>query len=231
MEIYLIRHGESTNNALSDARQRICDPPLTERGQQQARRVAERLQSLEWAQPQKVGNNAARLTHLYTSPMLRSLETAEAIRQATGLIPHVWLDLHEHGGIWLDYGDGRGPMGLPGMAGSEMQERFPHFILPAGLAEEGWWNRPWEDDASAFARAHRVAEALLQRAETDERLALVGHGAFGSSLISALLGLPFVPYERFDQHNAAISRLDLTAQRVRLRFLNRVEHLPPELIT
>jgi broad specificity phosphatase PhoE len=231
MEIYLIRHGESANNALADARQRVCDPPLTERGREQARRVAERLKSLDWAYPSSSRTSGMALTRLYSSPMLRSLETAEAIRQATGLTPHVWLDLHEHGGIWLDYGDGRGPIGLAGMGRSEMQGRFPHFVLPEGWPEEGWWNRPFESDEEAYARAQRVARELEQWAETEERLALVGHGGFGSSLISVLLGLPFVPYERFVQYNTALSRVDLTPTRVRLRFLNRVDHLPNDLVT
>jgi broad specificity phosphatase PhoE len=233
MELYLIRHGQSLNNAMNETlRQRVCDPPLTELGGQQARLAAERLRSLDWARPPSWDSeDGSRLTRLYTSPMLRALETAEAIRQATELTPHVWTDLHEHGGIWLDYNDGRGQVGLPGMGRSEMQERFPHFVLPEGLPEDGWWNRPFEDEASAYGRAQRVAHGLRQWANTEERMGLVGHGGLGDSLIGALLDMPFVGHLRFNQYNTALSRLDVTPQGVKLRFLNRVDHLPAELIT
>ena len=36
MELYLIRHGQSTNNLLATAEGRSHDPPLTETGQRQA---------------------------------------------------------------------------------------------------------------------------------------------------------------------------------------------------
>ena len=232
MELYLIRHGESFNNVQTDPRQRVCDPPLTDRGRQQAQGVAERLSDVAWAHP-AADSEAPRpqLTRLYTSPMLRTLETTEAIRQTTGLTPHVWIDLHEHGGIWLDYGDDRGPVGLPGLNGSEMATRFPHFVLPESIGAAGWWNRPWEDTEAAFARGQRAAQELRSWVGAEERIGLVSHGGSGDSLISALLELPFQPYTRFGQHNTAISRLDLTDQRVQLRFLNRIDHLPKELIS
>lgn len=233
MELYLIRHGQSSNNANEAVGlARVCDPPLTDVGQQQARLVADRLKHLNWTRESPHdGGSGLRLTRLYTSPMLRALETAEAIRQATGLIPYVWIDAHEQGGIWLDYGDGRGAVGLPGMGRREMQEQFPHFVLPTGVREDGWWNRPWEDEASAYVRAQRVADELRDLANTDERIGVVSHGGFGSFLIDALLGLPCVTYQRFSMNNTAVSRIDLTPDRIRLRFSNRTDHLPGELVT
>jgi len=232
VELYLIRHGQSANNATEETGQRVCDPPLTEAGRIQARLVAERLRDLGWTRPPpRNDGNGLRLTRLYASPMLRALETAEAIRQATGLISYVWADVHEQGGIWLDSGDGRGQVGLPGIGRAEMRERFPHFVLPVEVREEGWWNRPWEDEASAYARAQRVAEELRELAGSDERVGIVSHGGFGSFLIDVLLGLPFVAYQRFSHHNTSITRVDLASGAVRLRFSNRTDHLPGELIT
>ena len=40
MDLFLIRHGESTNNALADVSQRVADPELTAKGRVQAERVA-----------------------------------------------------------------------------------------------------------------------------------------------------------------------------------------------
>ena len=43
MELFLIRHGQSFNNTLSDAEGRVAAPPLTETGEKQAERVAVHL--------------------------------------------------------------------------------------------------------------------------------------------------------------------------------------------
>ena len=39
MDLFLIRHGESANNALTDISQRVADPELTAKGREQAERV------------------------------------------------------------------------------------------------------------------------------------------------------------------------------------------------
>ena len=43
MELYIIRHAQSSNNALADERERVCDPHLTELGRQQAELLAAHL--------------------------------------------------------------------------------------------------------------------------------------------------------------------------------------------
>ncbi|MDW8367870.1 MAG: histidine phosphatase family protein [Abditibacteriales bacterium] len=234
MELYLIRHGESWNNANEHVQARVQDPPLTERGQEQARRVAEHLRNSQKVRadasvPQTLYNlDGFGITQLYTSPMRRALQTARFISKALHLAVHVWTDIHEHGGIWL----ARDGSTLPGMTRSEMQREFPDYILPDDITDEGWWNRPWETDEAAYTRAGRVAAQLRQRfADSDERIALVTHGGFADSLLCALFHLPPVDHLRFSHHNTGITRVDITPQWTKLRYLNRVDHLPPHLIT
>ena len=232
MELYLIRHGQSANNATEASGERVCDPPLTEMGRRQSELTARRVGDLDWARlNEHDGHRGVGLTRLYSSPMLRALETADAIRKTTGRIPHVWIDVHEHGGIWLDHGDGKGPVGLPGMTREQMRERFPDFVIPQGVQGDGWWSRPMESDESAFVRARIVASQLQGLAETEERIGIVSHGGFADSMIGALLNLPFAPALRFSHNNGAISRVDVTPGRVELRFLNRLDHLSAELVT
>lgn len=235
MELYIIRHGQSANNAAEEERKpRVFEPPLTEAGRRQVALVGERFRDLSWAWVHPGEAEAKKtdgLTRLYTSPMLRALETAEAVGRGTGLIPHVWVDIHEVGGVWLDSSDGGGPSGLPGQKRSEIRDRFPHFVLPPEIREEGWWNRPYEPDAGGYARAERVAEELRELADTDERVGIVSHGGFGSYLLDVLMGLPFIPELRFSMNNTSVARVDLVPSGVRLRFSNRVDHLPGELIT
>ena len=50
-------------------------------------------------------------------------------------------------------------------------------------------------------------------------------------LIDALLGLPFTPRIRFTMNNTSVTRVDVTTEGARLRFSNRADHLPRELLT
>ena len=84
MQLFLIRHAQSQNNALPEE-QRVEDPGLTELGHRQAELLADWVPALN-------------LTRLITSPFRRTLLTTEPIRRATSLIPEVRVDLHEQGG-------------------------------------------------------------------------------------------------------------------------------------
>ena len=80
MELYLIRHGQSTNN--EGGLPRTADPPLTDIGVEQARWTGESLKD-------------EGITRLYCSPMLRTLQTAQIISDILDLPPHVFVGLHE----------------------------------------------------------------------------------------------------------------------------------------
>jgi 2,3-bisphosphoglycerate-dependent phosphoglycerate mutase len=123
MQIYFIRHGESTNNALysknKSSEQRTEDPELTSIGRKQALHLAIYLSNPENFEPsaitrrfaalQKNGNtentylaDQGGLTHLYTSLMVRAVSTGSIISESTGLSLVGWTDIHEGGGIYLD---------------------------------------------------------------------------------------------------------------------------------
>ena len=89
-----------------------------------------------------------------------------------------------------------------------------------------------EDEDAAQYRALKVATGLRRRAESDERMALVSHAGFLDRLLKALLNqLPDVPRTVFYAHyNTAITRIDFDDyDRMRLHYLNRIEHLPADL--
>jgi len=219
MELYLIRHGQSFNNAQDDSANRVCDPPLTEAGHEQAKRVAAHLRDGDYG-----------LEQIYCSAMLRTLQTIAPIAETLELTPELWIDVHEEGGIWLD--EGNGPVGFPGMRRSEIEGQFPGFVVPDEITEEGWWNRPQESQGALQTRALRVAQALKSRVDgTDLRLGIVTHGAFANALLQALISGGALAGVYFGHHNTAISRVDFVDGMVRPRFLNRVEHLPQELRT
>jgi probable phosphoglycerate mutase len=71
MKLYVVRHGETTYNE----QDRVCgvsDAPLTERGREQARALAESIGKLH-------------IDRVFVSPLARARETAELALSGTGL--------------------------------------------------------------------------------------------------------------------------------------------------
>ena len=66
----------------------------------------------------------------------------------------------------------------------------------------------------------------------DSGIAMVTHGGFASALIMALVGTPPGARVHFSHHNTGISLVHFRPDGgIRLRYLNRVPHLPPDMIT
>jgi len=225
IHLYLIRHAQSYNNALDDVRLRVCDPPLTELGHRQAEILAQYLSG------QQLCGNGQHL-RLVCSPMLRALQTARYLQQALGVTPEVWVDIHEHGGIYLDNWEQGSRFGCPGMTRSQILEQFPDYRLPAEITEQGWWQGGFEELWACQARAIKVANALRQPVTGDVCLIVMSHATFLSCLLKALYNL--LPGEQmwFSHRNTGISHLHVDGEcRLSTRYLNQIGHLPPGLVT
>ena len=67
---------------------------------------------------------------------------------------------------------------------------------------------------------------------SDERVALVSHGGFIDALLKALCNQLPSQHLWYHHYNTAITRLDFDQDdRLHLRYLNRIDHLPPALIS
>ena len=245
MDLTIIRHAQSTNNALPieiEASAHVCDPLLTDLGLRQAELLAEHLATGRdgWSEAASADPEARSaptaasygITRLVCSPMRRTLLTAQPISRALGLRPEVWLDIHEHGGIYLDYGAPVGRIGYPGIAHAELHAQFPGYTAPDALTDDGWWWDGFEEWEVCLARAASVARRLGAIGTTDARIAMVTHGAFASALIMALVGTPPDAGVHFSHNNTGISLVHFRPDGgIRLRYLNRVAHLRPDMIT
>ncbi|MEZ4516938.1 MAG: histidine phosphatase family protein [Chloroflexota bacterium] len=250
MELYIIRHAQSENNAIwartrsNDGR--LPDPPLTELGHQQAALLAEHLAT---GDPHDEPNYFARrhnrggygLTHLYTSLMIRSVATAGYIAEATGLPLIAWPDIHERGGLHeIDVVTGE-ERGVAGPNRDYFIREFPALVLPEELGDEGWWNRPPERVEEAYPRARRVWNELIERhGGTEDRVAIVSHGGFFQALLVTVLGgieseggeeIPLLGPIWLGLSNTGINRLFIDNEFGAIQYTNRVNHLPSELIT
>ncbi len=250
MELYLIRHGQSVNNALGeDIVLRVQDPPLTELGHQQVQTTAaylatspnlEALVTLPPDDSARQNTPPYRFTHLYASAMHRAIQTGYPIAARLGLRLELWTEIHEHGGVYLEK-DGV-VTGFGGRTRSQIAEEFPECVVPEDITEEGWWNpaHGQEEITLCDVRALRVADKLRARAmhpdTAQDIVALISHGTFMDSLIKALCGTLGQNGSRPAYHhwhyNTAITRLDFWHDgRVIIRYVNRVTHLPTPLLS
>lgn len=233
MRIYLVRHGQSANNA-NHISLHVGDPPLTDIGRKQAQITSHALlsENLDGA-------------HLYISPMRRTLETAEPIRHLLDLRGFVRPDICEAGGMWE----------RNGMGAEEILREWPGVELSPDIGQDGWWySGDIEEAEDAFYdRADRITEDLVGHFEPNAPpVILVTHGRFGSALVSRMLGLNPGGFSRFPFDNCGISRLDIDLHSevgayppppgyqlekngkfltIRLRSHSSTSHLSQELIT
>jgi 2,3-bisphosphoglycerate-dependent phosphoglycerate mutase len=240
MQIYFIRHAQSENNALWDrtgsSKGRSTDPELTEIGLQQAELLARLLRGATATQADEnrdIRNRTYyRLTHIYCSLMVRSIQTGLIVAHELGLPLAGLKDLHEGGGIYKEDDETGELVGLPGKTRSELAKQFPELSLPDEATEAGWWNRPFETHEERFPRGQRILAELIRRHRgTDDRVGIISHGGFYQHFMTAVMGLP----ERLGiwlyLNNVAISRIDYGEREVSVVYMNRTDALPEQLIT
>lgn len=216
--LYLIRHGQSANNALPES-ERVEDPGLTTIGVEQARRLADRFRD----EP---------ITHLLTSGFLRAVETMLPLSQAVDPNPEIWTDLHEVGGCFAGYEYGK-LEGRPGMNRQTLSDRYPDYTLPDDIDHAGWWkSRPFEQFEDARRRAEQQSQRILQTFHgTSARVACVIHADFKALLLEALLQHEYGPYASADLVNAGVTRLVCRTDKVSVEEFNDSSHLPEDLVT
>jgi broad specificity phosphatase PhoE len=241
MQLFYIRHAQSQNNVLWDETKssegRNQDPDLSDLGEKQVKQLAEYLKKT--SRMEEIQNETQstqygfKFTHLYTSLMTRAVRTGAGIAEAMGLPLVAWEDLHEWGGIYLDDPVSGEKKGLAGKNKKDLLEVYPKLILNPSINEDGWWNRPYEEDAEQISRAIRVLAELIDRhGNTDDRVVFVSHGGFFRLFISVLVGFSSTVPIWFDMNNCGISRFDFGFDGgVNVRYLNRLDHFPIKLIS
>ncbi|MCH2399553.1 MAG: histidine phosphatase family protein [Pirellulales bacterium] len=213
MDLYLIRHAQSVNNALPEA-ERVEDPPLTDLGRRQAACLAEQIPTLD-------------LTRMVVSPFLRTLETAEYLCRATQLAPQVQASLHEVGGCV------QGPepsvmVGRPGMTRLAIEERFPAYVVEDRIDAQGWWrSQPYETPDQAQVRARELlADTQRRFAHTEERVAYVMHADIEMLFLACLTATEIeVPF------NTSVTHVVVAPETTRIDDYNDVRHLTADLQT
>jgi broad specificity phosphatase PhoE len=200
--ILLARHGESDWNR-TRRWQGLTDRPLTDRGREQARALAERLADTD-------------LDAVYASSLQRARETAEIVAATKGLEVTTVPDLRE-----VDVGS------WSGLTRAEAEQRFPEgFARWLGGAEG------WTDGETYHELGARVVRAIRQIADANDggRVLVVAHGGSVRAVHAAALGVDVHTYRRI-QHvepNATLSAV--CVEDGRLTELCRADELDEFLV-
>ena len=244
--LYLIRHAQSANNEIWDGSgdhpHRHPDPEITATGHRQAETLGQHL-AHPHAEPRQhpfvpADNIHFGLTHVYCSLMTRSILTAEYIAGACDLELQALPDIFEKHGIY-DMGDDGEPQGLSGPGRDYFEQRFPLLKLPGDIESAGWWNRPFEDETAFIERMKKVVADTRHRLEaSDEYIAMVVHGDFIDQFVNELMGVERHRHNydnhwvaNWTFHNTSISRIDFVDGSHNVVYMNRIDHLPNELVT
>ncbi|MCI1262493.1 MAG: histidine phosphatase family protein [Tetrasphaera jenkinsii] len=181
MRLVLIRHGQSGNNVIweqtGSSVGRHPDTPLTDRGHDQARRLAAAIAdgALPW-----------RIDAIYTSLMTRAVQTAAPIADALDLPLHP-LDIFETSGPFEEDAESGDRSPYPGASRSELLALSERLQLADDVDEQGWWRGEVELLDAVLDRAKAAIAAVRERHPADATLALVTHGHFTQYLLMAFL--------------------------------------------
>ncbi|HEY7432421.1 MAG TPA: histidine phosphatase family protein [Streptosporangiaceae bacterium] len=200
-ELVLIRHGESEAFVEGTSFPLVGghgDPELSPEGQEQAKRLAERLAT-------------AAIGAIYVTNLRRTAQTAAPLAARLGLTPRVEADLRE---VYLGEWEG----GLYRKMAAES-----HPLVLRAWAEERWDIIPGAEPAAEFAARIAAGVRRIVHAHPDQRVAVVSHGgAIGQVLAHASGSRPFA---FVTSENASISRLLVVGDRWLIRGYNDTAHL------
>jgi 2,3-bisphosphoglycerate-dependent phosphoglycerate mutase len=200
-ELFLVRHGESEaavegrNFALVDGQ---GDPALAPQGQDQARKVCDRLAT--------EGVEA-----IYVSSLRRTQETAAPLATRLGLTTTVDPDLRE---VFLGEWEG-------GLFRQKIVEQDPIAVRMA--TEQRWDVIPKAERAEAFSRRVREAVERIAGAHPDQRVVAFSHGGTIGEILAQATGAR--PFAFSGSNNASISQIVVTPDRWILRRFNDTAHL------
>lgn len=233
MLIYCIRHGESSNNILEGNNdyllKRSSEPLLTERGRKQAELAADYIAGHICNSEVNAQSHTAGKTKIFTSYMLRAVQTAEYIGRKTDIKVEAWKDLHERGGC-LQYDAGKNTFKTaPGYGKSYYSSNHPELSIDSELKEFGWNSlKNPEQQRGCYLRAKKVLEKLSTMPE-DDTLILVSHRLFISALLSVVLKASHTNSDRLYSHNTGISCIQIKSGIMSIRFHNHFHFLPDDL--
>lgn len=192
--IVLVRHAENDYTRRGHLAGRIEGVHLNERGKEQAKAVAAALAKLP-------------IKGIFSSPLERALETAEALAQLTN------LEVHPHDGLLeMDYGEWQG-QSLKKLRRSRLWQVLQHS--PAMMSFPGG-----ESIIDAQFRVSKAIHEIANRFEKKDWVVCFSHADLIKLAVAHFLGMPLETYQRLTIGLASITLLYADEQASRVITVN-----------
>jgi broad specificity phosphatase PhoE len=205
MLVYIVRHGETVWNVAGKT-QGTQDIPLSDKGREQAKKLARRL---KYEPVEKI----------YCSDLHRAYETADIIGNEIDKSPHTTPLLREVCfGNWEGHTIEDIDRIFPGQL--SLWYNNPLFCAPEGESIHG-----------VHGRVKRfIAELTLSTIGDIQGIIIVSHALVSKVLILELLGMPISYIGKFKQDNAGLSIIRYMPEKSILLSLNDISHLRHDFI-
>ena len=202
MRIYLVRHGETEWNRVRRFQGRKSNLPLNPTGRKQVKALAEVLKNES-------------LTAIYSSPLIRALETARMIKVFHPSTPI----FEEKGLIEMDLGE------FDGMSAKDWAEQYPDFrkawnANPASVKIPGGESLEEVQD-----RAKQTLERIMQIYPPGTTLLMSSHNFVNLTLLCDVLKIPLNRFRELRQENAAFNVICKKGNRLYAELVNERSHL------
>jgi probable phosphoglycerate mutase len=204
LTVYFLRHGE-TEASRTGAYCGALDPDLTLEGHEMARDFAAAYKNLAWQA-------------VFSSPLRRTLATAQPLCEAVGLTPQLRDGLKE-----ITYGcwEGKTP--------DEVNRRF-HDEYVRWLADPGWNSPTGGEKGVAIARRSSAVLEEIERTYDSGNVLVISHKATIRIMLCSLLGIDVGRYrDRLSVPVATLSIVEMTEHGPLLRVLGDRSHLRESL--
>jgi len=195
----LIRHGETKWNSLRRIQGGSSDTPLSATGRAQVNKLGKALKSED-------------ISAIYSSPLTRALDTANAIAKYHSLPVIVMPQLRE-----LEVGE------LEGLSVENLTNDFSHFLVHWNKGEGSEKLPGGESLADLQERSWAVVQHIAN--ENKGTVVVVCHYFVIITIICSVLGLPPSGIKRFRVGVGSITILDFTNGIPRLKSLGDICHL------
>ena len=205
MKIYVTRHGQVADNAeyLGDVAFPKGDIPLSKLGCEQARLLGERLKNEGFAGA------------IYSSPFVRTMQTADIIATVTGSSVIPTPAFHEIFRADSTISE------FKGKSTEELKALFP-TTDDSVILDGHWWTKKAENAEDVRYRVAIAMSGIMKNAEGD--VLLVGHGASVDAMLTYLTSI--VDHTPF--YNCSYTVFDTATKRC---TRNDSAHLPTDKIT
>ena len=199
MRIYLVRHGETEWNK-EERCQGWTDISLTEKGREQAERLARALEKRP-------------IAAVSSSPLARAFDTASAIARL-----HRLPVTKERAFMELDHGE------LEGMDFQTLRESFPR-VLDEWARDPGSAAIPGGETLQTVQTRAWKALCAAKDGMDDGELVVVSHNITLKTIVCKVLGMDFGLIHRFQLDVASVNVLEWDDRGRRIACLNDCCHL------